>query len=276
MPRLQPRCGRVKRRSPPRPSRGPGLAYTSRVIELAQDILFQEATIRFYGVRLQTRMTVVRLTGGRLFVHSPIRLDPDLRRAIDALGHVAYVVSPNKLHSQALAQWAEAWPESVVLAPPGLPERRPDLRFDGVLGDEPHPGWEGELEQVVTRGNVFLSEVLFFHRVSRTLIVGDLIENLDEHTASRFGRLLAALFGVGAEPVASPELRLYTTDAAAADASLRRAERWGFERIVLAHGALIHDRAHEVFRAVREDLVRRVERRGPLARKLFAALARLQ
>jgi hypothetical protein len=33
-------------------------------------------------------MTVIRLAGGDLLLHSPVRLDPGLRRALDAIGPV--------------------------------------------------------------------------------------------------------------------------------------------------------------------------------------------
>jgi hypothetical protein len=221
-------------------------------------------------------MTVVRLEGGGLFLHSPSFLTEALRRELDDLGEVAFVVSPNKLHHQGLEPVLRAHPRARCFAPPGLPERRPDLRFAGVLDDTPHPGWAETLDQVVTRGNVFFAEVLFLHRSSRTLIVGDLVENFEKGTTSRAGRVLASLFGVGSHPVASPEFRLYTHDPDAAWESLQPALAWDFERIVLAHGGLIQEDAPRVFRAVCEDLVRRARRRGPLGRRLLAAAARWQ
>jgi hypothetical protein len=221
-------------------------------------------------------MTVVRLSGGRLFVHSPTSLGESTRRELDRLGEVAYVVSPNKIHNRAIAQYIEAFPEARFFASPGLPERRPELRFSAVLGDRPRPEWEAELDQIATAGNVFFSEILFLHRASRTLVVADLIENFDERTASRFGRLLAALAGVPSRPVASPEFRLYTSDPEAAAESFRRARQWDFERIVLAHGALIEENAREVFSAVCEELLTRVRRRGAFAKRIYARIARLQ
>jgi hypothetical protein len=50
---------------------------------------------RFWGVETGSRMTVVRLAGGGLFVHSPVALDPATRRAVDALGPVRAVVAPS-------------------------------------------------------------------------------------------------------------------------------------------------------------------------------------
>jgi hypothetical protein len=201
------------------------------VREFAPGIHLAESTIRFYGVRVQTRMTVVTLSNSRLWVHSPVTLDAAIRRDLDRLGEVAYVVSPNKIHHVSIGDYAIAYPEARIFASPGLPERRPDLEFDGVLGDRPDPAWASELDQVAMRGNVFFSEIVFLHRVSRTLLVADLVENFDRDTASLIGRALARVWGVGSKPVASPEHRLYTTDAAAAAGSIERILSWDFERI---------------------------------------------
>jgi hypothetical protein len=244
--------------------------------EFAQGIHLAESTVRFYGVRIQTRMTVVRLSGSRLFVHSPVPLDTSLRRDLDRLGEVAFVVSPNKIHHLSIGDYIDAYPRAKVFASPGLPERRPDLAFAGVLGDQPEPGWTAELDQAAIRGNVFFTEIVFFHRASRTLIVTDLVENLDSETASPFGRALARLFGVGSEPVASPEHRLYTNDAPSAARSFERLRSWEFERIVLSHGALIESDGPAVMEAVAQHLLSGAERRTRASRKIFELLARLQ
>jgi hypothetical protein len=251
-------------------------ARESALIELAENVFLEESRVRFYGFRIQTRMTVVRLSGGRLFVHSPTFLGDSTRQELDGLGEVCFVVSPNKIHNQAMAEYMKAFPEARFFASPGLVERRPELPFTDVLGDVAPAAWSSELDQVLTKGNVFFSEALFFHRSSRTLIVADLVENFDAGTASVLGRGMAALFGVSSRPVASPEFRLYTNDADAAAASFRRAQRWDFERIVLCHGGLVEENAPEVFRTVCDELLEKVRRRGRVARRLLGVLARLQ
>ena len=45
------------------------------------------ARSRSWGlIPMASRMTVVRLNDGGLFVHSPVRLEPKLKAALDALG----------------------------------------------------------------------------------------------------------------------------------------------------------------------------------------------
>ena len=44
--------------------------------QLAHDLWVEARPLRFAGIETGTRMTVVRLADGRLFVHSPVSLDP--------------------------------------------------------------------------------------------------------------------------------------------------------------------------------------------------------
>jgi hypothetical protein len=244
--------------------------------EFADGLFVQDSAVRFYGFRIQTRMAVVRLPRERLFVYSPVSLAESVREALDRLGAVACVVAPNKLHNLALSEYRAAYPAARFYAAPGLPERRPDLRFEAVLSNALETGWEHELDHVLTEGNAFFSEGLFFHSRSRTLLVCDLVENFDRDTASPLARAVARIFGVRERPMASPEFRLYTLDTAAAERSLDRARRWDFERIFLCHGRLIESDAKAVFQGVCGELLERVRRRSLASRWLLRRIARLQ
>lgn len=246
------------------------------MIDFAPDLRLHESSVRFYGVRIATRMSAVRLRDGRLWLHSPTFLGPELRKTLDAWGPVSFVVSPNKIHHQAMPAYREAYPEACLCASPGLPARRRDLVFDRELGDTPDPAWAEEIDQAATAGNTFFSELLFLHRASGTLIVGDLVENIDAQTVSRTGRILGRLFGVEERPMASPEHRWYATDPDALARSLERPRSWPIERIALCHGALVRENAAAVFDTVCEELIEAARRRGALGRRLFTALARRQ
>lgn len=130
-----------------------------------------------------TRMVVVRLGSGDVFVWSPIEPDDRLRSQIDTLGPVKHLVSPNKIHYAHIGAWKRVYPEAVAWASPGVRERaesqRIDVSFDAELGDEPDPAWRDDLDQLVFRGSRSLHEVVFFHRKTRTVILADLIENFE-------------------------------------------------------------------------------------------------
>lgn len=91
---------------------------------LTDDVWIEQRPLRFFGLETGTRMTVVRLNGGGLFVHSPVALDDTLRATVDALGPVTAIIAPSRFHHLYVGEWAAAYPS----APPRL------LVLDLVLG----------------------------------------------------------------------------------------------------------------------------------------------
>jgi hypothetical protein len=68
------------------------------VRQLDSDLWVSESPLRFLGLEVGARMTVVRLSGGRLWLHSPVPAIPELIEQVRALGEVAYLVAPNRFH----------------------------------------------------------------------------------------------------------------------------------------------------------------------------------
>ena len=241
--------------------------------ELFPGLWIHEGTKPFFGMELRRRMTVVRLSDGRLWVHSPNALHADLRADLKRLGEVGVIIAPNAMHGFAIDQFTAAWPEAIVFATKRFPRRHPEIDLHGILGSKPEPLWTDVLDQTVLAGNAFFSEALFLHRASRTLIVTDLIENMRSEDLNLWGRTISRLFGLLDRPAPSPEHQMYTLDAAEARASLEGVRGWDFERIVIAHGPLIEEDAHQVFDEVVERLLGIAERRGPLRRGVNRFLA---
>ena len=107
--------------------------------ELAQDLWIAERSQRFYGLEVGTRMSVIRLADGSLLLHSPVALEAALRAELDRLGPVRWAVAPNRVHHLYAGEVARHYPESKLWVGPGLERKRPDLLFEGVLGDEAPP-----------------------------------------------------------------------------------------------------------------------------------------
>lgn len=204
------------------------------------------APLKFYGIPFGTRMTVARLADGTLWVHSPIALTPEIRDSLDALGPVAHVVTPNKLHHLYLTPFQDAYPRARIYAPPGLAKKRSDIRFDGTLGDGPPP-WGGDIDFVTVYGSWAVVEVAFFHRASRTLILGDLLENFSRDDPW-LTRVAARIDGMYGRPGTPRDWRLTFHDRRAARRAVARILDWPFDSIVLAHGRLVADGAHAAFR----------------------------
>jgi len=203
--------------------------------QLASDLWIADAPLRFFGLEVGARMTVVRLRGRQLLLHSPIGASPELVREVAALGPVAYLVAPNLLHHLFVAEWQRACPEAELYVAPGLDSKRADLPIAGVLGEEPEPGWKGDLDQLVVAGFPFANEVVFFHPSSATLIATDLAFNI---RASSPPLTRLTFRSMGAYGRLSPSLleRLLVRDREAFRHSLERILEWPFDRVVVSHG----------------------------------------
>jgi hypothetical protein len=205
--------------------------------------------VSFFGFPYPTRMAVVRLPSRRLWIWSPVELDDDLARAVDALGPVSHLVSPNKIHHLFMGQWQERYPDAALWASPGLSRRRPDLGFRGELGDDPEPAWEEVIDQVILGGSVALDEVLFHHRPSRTTLVCDLIQKHDPETATGLKGWMMRLDDlVGPDGSTPREWRLTFLDRGAARRARARALSWDTEQLVIAHGFWVRRDGREVLR----------------------------
>jgi hypothetical protein len=194
-------------------------------------------TVSFYGFPYPTRMAVVRLSDGSAWVWSPVALTDDLVKFMNTFESVRHIVSPNKIHHLFLGQWRDQWPEAHMYAPPGLAQRKPDLRFDAEFGDDPDPAWADDIDQVIFRGSLAMEEVVFFHRESRTAIVCDLIQRHPEATMTGWkGMLMRADSLVGNHGSTPREWRASFLRRGKARAARDKVLSWKPERLLIAHG----------------------------------------
>jgi hypothetical protein len=194
-----------------------------------------------------TRMTVIRLSAGGLFLHSPIRLDGGLRAELDGLGEVRAIVAPNRAHHLFAGDACAAYPNAKLYGALGLPLKRKDLKFAGMLGDEPRPEWRGDIEQRMVKGAPMLNEVAFFHPASRTLILTDLVFNVPKDRPWGIP-LIFRLMGAGGRFGPHRFVRWMIRDQHAARESLGLIMRWDFDRVIVAHGDVIESGGHKKVR----------------------------
>lgn len=187
-------------------------------------------------------MTVIRLRNATLMLHSPCAIDARMKTELSAWGPVDYIVAPGSYHYKHVASAQAAFPLAQTFIWPGVAQKRPDLKFDGELGDVAPDGWQVELDQVLVRGAPWICEVAFFHRDTKTLILVDVIENftdLTPHTNWTLKFWMKYVFRMWNIPRPAPEYQWGWRDRSAARASLQKILEWPFERVIIAHGDLI-------------------------------------
>jgi hypothetical protein len=210
---------------------------------VADDLwIVDSGPLRALGMPLPVRMTVVRLRDGAIWLHSPTRYDAHLHRAIAALGPIRHLVAPNIAHWTFLKAWQTHCPEALTWAAPNLSQRgqvrRSGLRIDRALEDAAPPEWTRDLRQLVVPGGLGFREVAFFHGTSRTLILTDLVLNLEPAKMPAFLRPLLRLARMTAPngqppPYLRLAIKLRRRAAARAAADLVALAP---ERVVFAHG----------------------------------------
>ena len=194
--------------------------------------------VRMFGVLpFTTRMTVVRLESGALWLHSPVQPTPERQRAVEQFGPVEHLVAPNKIHSLGIEPWKALYPSAKVWASPGFNERHPDIAVDALLMSNVEAPWSGEIDHCVIDGHSVLDEVEFLHKPSKTLIVTDLIQKHEaagERWPWRGVKRIAGILGEdGGVPL---DVKLSIRDKTALRASIDTILGWDFDNLIIAHG----------------------------------------
>ncbi len=197
---------------------------------LAPGVHVVDAAQRFLGLELGARMTVLQLQEG-LLVHSPIGVAPSV---IEHLGHPRWVLAPNLFHHLYIGPWVGAGLEG--WGAPGLPEKRSDVRFEGVVRGGTSP-FGDEVETHVLRCFSMTNEVVLLHKPSGTLLVSDLVFNISRSAPWMTRVAMRCLGGYPGCSVTLLERVAMRRDRARED--LATIASWDFDRIVMAHGDVI-------------------------------------
>jgi len=212
------------------------------------DLWVTERAHRYLGVQIETRMTVIKLADGTLFVHSPVRLDEVTRASLDKLGPVKHVVAPNRFHHLFVSDYPKNYHDAKIYGAPGLDIKRRDLHFDAILGDNPQPMWSGQIDQILFRAFGALNETIFFHRRSRTALFTDLMFNVNR-SDSALTRVVLGLDGGFRGPAVPRMFRLpIRMRRRPALGTLARIFEWDFDRLTVTHGDVVESDAKTAMR----------------------------
>jgi Domain of unknown function (DUF4336) len=203
-----------------------------------------------------TRMTVMHLSNGDLFLHSPIKFDERLANELLGLGVVRHLVSPNQFHYAHIGEWAKEFPQAVSWASPRVRQRartrHVDVDFTGDL-DEDHPPeeWRREIDQMLFPGGYF-KEFIFFHKASKTLILADTILNIELDKVAepwRTATKLTGMYNPYGQIFFGMRLPLLL-QRQKAKAAIKKIYSWRPQRILLSHGRCFDADTGETIRRI--------------------------
>lgn len=219
--------------------------------ELDGDLWVHEAAI---GPGASSRMTIVRLIEGGLWIHSPTNLTGELHAQVKALGRVDAIVAPNNGHHMFIEQWTDAFPGAGLYVARGVPAKHPSLTDFELIEDVGSELWSQDFKIAVMSGVPLSDECVFLHRPSRSLIVADAVQNWPPPNTLA-GKLFFAPMGWrGICPPPPTKFDFIVHDRDALLKSLDEVRGWSFDRIILSHGDIIEDEASSVFEAVYQQL----------------------
>jgi hypothetical protein len=198
-------------------------------------------SLRMPLTTLERRMTVVKLADGRLVIYSAIALAEQRMRELEALGTPAFLVVPSHLHRLDIAAWKERYPDARVAAPSG--SRAKVERVVRVDTTSPDFGTNAVrfVELPGTTGREAALEVE--DEGTLTLVLNDIVGNLPpDH-----GLVLRAMGFAGNRPrIPRAVKRALVKDPAALRACFERWAQLPVRRLLVSHGAPVHEHADQV------------------------------
>ncbi len=219
------------------------------LLEFSKNIwLVDGPVVRDMGIFFTTRMTIVKLSNGSLWISSPVPVSFATLRSISELGDVRYLVTATPRHVWRLKAWHTLFPDAELWAsrPTLFTLQKDHLPMAGYLSDIPVNAWSADFDQLEFMGNPLLSEVLFFHRNTHTVILDDLIQRNFIMKGKVLTNLIFKLAG-GQYPDGGVgvDLKLTFLNRSLARRSLEKLLSWDFDKLIIAHGACIESGAKQ-------------------------------
>jgi len=215
-------------------------------------------------VKIGLRGTVIKLRTNDLFVINPVSAEQDgeiIKRKLDELGKVRWIACPDLKHHLFAKQYKDWFPDAQVIGMEGLPEKKKDLHFDIIHGQNFHTqkwGFEDEIDSAYFSGFVN-KDVAYFHRPTKTLIVADLLFNLPANEAYSMTNTSpkSGLLSRFANNVMNPFSNWHRgflklaglKDKNAMKQDAQKVLGWDFDKILMCHGDPIETNAKEAWKS---------------------------
>jgi hypothetical protein len=201
--------------------------------KLAENIWWVQGSLR--GMTLKRVMTIVRLSDGRLVIHTAIALDDSAMKEIEAWGTPAFLVVPNGGHRLDAPAYKKRYPALRVVAPKGSRARIEEVVPVDLTYEEFPPDQSVRFE---TLHGIEDTEGAMIVRSADgvTVVLNDSVYNMDRKR-DPLGFLVTTVLGSAPGPRVSRLAKLlYVKDKEALRSDLERlAGTPDLRRLVVAH-----------------------------------------
>lgn len=203
---------------------------------LAENLWLLAYPLKMLGADLRRNVTLIRLSSGKLVIHSTARFSPEDVTAIRALGEPGWLLDGILRHDTFAKEGRESFPGIPYLAPEGFSEV---VGFATSPIVPAPPEWAGELIALEIQGAPEARDTALLHVPSRTLILTELVFNFGSNEPIWTELLLRVAVGSGHHPGMSRPVKAGIKDKAAFQNSLTTILGWDFDRAVVGHGDVI-------------------------------------
>lgn len=205
--------------------------------------------VSFFGLSLNTHMTVIRLSNNQLCLHSPVPLTEHEKAFLENKGEIACIIAPNLFHHLFLNDCGKHFPNASVYAPEKLKQKIKPLIAYRPLGSEEFPG----LKSIKVDGIPLIDEFVFYHEETQTLILTDLLFAL-HHPTNIFRKLLYKIMGIHKPIAMSRLMKRLIKDKDAFNKFTKQLENLDIRICCVAHERIIQQDAKiQLLKALRES-----------------------
>jgi hypothetical protein len=202
---------------------------------------------------LPRRMTLVRLSDGRLVVFNAIALDEGEMSQLEAFGRPAYLVVPSDKHRLDAKIWKIRYPEMRVVTPEGSRAAVAKL----VPVDTSAPRFDDPNVQFVTVPGTreHESALVVRSKSGTTLVLNDIVGNI--RNASGVSGWMLGVVGFAGKKARIPgvvKMAMIKDKEAMRTQLLEWAGIESLKRILVSHGSPIEDNPQQVLRDLAESL----------------------
>jgi len=199
------------------------------------------------------RMTIVRLSDGRLIIYSAISLDEVEMNALESYGTPAYLIVPGDIHRMDAKPWKDRYPALKVIAPAGARDKVHEIvPVDATKVDFGDPA----VHFMAMPGTEEKEGVLVIETDhGTTVVLNDLIFDLANRPGLS-GWLFKMIGLTGDEPhIPFPVKLKEVKDKQAVSEQL---ERWArmpnLQRVIISHGEIIAAKPSAVLSRISAEL----------------------
>jgi hypothetical protein len=219
------------------------------MLQVAPNLWVIHHPLSVLGTQHGRTVSVIRLSGGKLLIHSMAPFTPAELAQIRGSGEPAWLVEAMLLHDTYAAEGRELFPGLPFLGPPGFAEV---VKFPVAPLLPPPDEWAGEIKVIRLRGAPKLEEHAILHVPSRTLIVADLVFNFSEQERGWDRFFHRHIAGFNRYPGMSRVFKWCVSDRLAFWDSVSEILQLDFDRIIPGHGGIIETGGKEKLRAAME------------------------